>query len=79
MHNYGVYVMYNDDDHDLIYDGERSWKYPSHQQATDRVWSHQFVATLFRRQQEDYCIREQGTATPPCWYNDQIDDFKPYL
>jgi hypothetical protein len=24
------------------------------------------LATLFRRQQEDYCIREQGTATPPC-------------
>lgn len=22
--HYGVYVMYNDDDHDLIYDGERS-------------------------------------------------------
>ena len=40
--HYGVYVMYNDDDHDLIYDGEPSWKYPSHQQATDRVWSHQF-------------------------------------
>ena len=34
--------MYNDDGYDLIYNGERSWRYPSHQQATDRVWSNQF-------------------------------------
>jgi len=29
--------MYNDDDHDLMYAGKRSWRYPSHQQVTDRA------------------------------------------